>query len=97
LSDDNSEQLELLREIRDLLRPVADHYQKDYDLRQQVRAIVNSSPPRRKAWDLLDGVLVQRDIYEQAGMDQGNLSKYLKALRQLGAISGDPPTRTMEV
>jgi hypothetical protein len=97
VSDEDSEQLQLLREIRDLLRPVADHFQKDYDLRQKVRAIVNSSPPRRKAWDLIDGVLVQRDLHEQAGMDQGNLSKYLKALRHLGAISGDPPTRTIEV
>jgi hypothetical protein len=97
LSDEVESELQVLRDIRDLLRPIADYYQAGYDLRQTVRALVNGSPARRKVWDLIDGVLVQKELERQSGMDQGNLSKYLKALRAAGAIAGDPPKRAVEV
>lgn len=97
LTDDESEEVLLLREIRDLLRPVADHYQATYDMRQTVRALVNSSAGRRKAWELAEGNLSQGDIHKESGMDQGNLSRFFKQLREIGAITGDPPKRALEV
>ena len=97
MSDEGETELQVLRDIRDLLRPIADHYQAGYDLRQKVRALVSGSLARRKVWDLMDGALVQKELEKQSGMDQGNLSKYLKALRAVGAITGDPPKRAVEV
>ena len=106
MANGESEEIQLLREIRDLLRPVADAYQDQYEERQaerrralevEVRAAVDASPKRRKAWDLADGTRAQRDIHKQSGMDEGGLSKYFKKLRELGALDGDPPKRTMEV
>lgn len=97
MSDETESELQVLREIRGLLRPIADHFQAEYDHRQTVKALVNGSPARRNVWDLIDGVLVQKELEKQSGMDQGNLSKYLKVLRAAGAITGDPPQRNVEV
>jgi len=101
-----SEEVRLLREIRDLLRPVADAYQDQYAERQAlrrreleatVRETVDASVKRRTAWNLADGSRSQREIHKQSGMDEGGLSKFFKRLRELDAIEGDPPKRTMEV
>ena len=96
-TEPDSEETRLLREIRDLLRPISDQFRPAYDRRQSIRALIGSSPARRKAWDLMDGRLVQREIAKASGMDEGNLSKYFKALRDAGAIRGDPPERAEEV
>lgn len=106
MGNDDSEQVLLLREIRDLLRPVADAYQDQFDERQAVRRraleatvkeAVDATTKRRKAWTLADGTRTQREIHQQSGMDEGGLSKFFKKLRELGALEGDPPKRTMEV
>lgn len=97
LGDNDSDEVQLLREIRDLLRPIADHYSTSYKRREKIRALIAASPARRKAWDLLDGVLVQREIAKRTGMDEGNLSKYFKSLREISAITGEPPQRAEEV
>ena len=97
MGEHDSDEVRLLREIRDLLRPIADHYQADFERREAIRGLIGASPTRRKAWELLDGIRVQRDIAKGSGMDEGNLSKYFKALRDVGAIDGDPPQRAEEV
>lgn len=99
-------QVVLLREIRDLLRPIAHHYQADYDawLAEQrakeiaeVKAAVDASVSRRKAWLLADGSRTQREISKQSGLDEGSTSKFFKQLRGLAAVEGDMPKRTIEV
>lgn len=100
------EQVLILREIRDLLRPIAHHHQAEYDAwlagqRKQwvaeVKAAVDASTARRKAWALADGSRTQRDISKQSGLDEGSTSKFFKQLRGLGAVEGDVPNRTVEV
>jgi DNA-binding MarR family transcriptional regulator len=97
---------DLLVEIRDLLRPMADAYQDEYVRRQAereqqrlaaIRALL-SSDKRRKAWRLADGTRNQTAIAKESGMTKGNVSTFLKSLRELGAIADDPnPKRTVEV
>jgi hypothetical protein len=97
MDNNDSERAGLLREIRDLLRPIADHFRPEYERRQAIRTLIGASEPRRRAWALMDGTKTQREIANASGMDEGNLSKYVKALRQAGAVAGDPPKRTEEV
>lgn len=98
---------DLLVEIRDLLRPVADAHQDEYERReaerhaQRIEAIkaVISTPKRKKAWRLLGPALNQTALAKAAGMDQAGASRFLKSLRELGAISddGQNPTRLIEI
>lgn len=98
---------ELLVEIRDLLRPIADAYQDEFDRREAereasriatIRSLVTSSEKRAKAWKLADGGRTQRVIAREAGMDEGGASKFFKSLRELKAVSDSPnPTRLLEV
>ena len=96
---------DLLRQIRNLLIPVADHFQEEYQARQQARGKVTrskaidvlSTAPRRKAWELADGTRTQREIAKQSGLDEGTTSKMFKTLRELGVIDGTNPARTMEI
>jgi hypothetical protein len=99
------EQTDLLREIRNLLIPIADHYQVEYEDRQAARfkerqskvKDLLSTAARKKAWQLADGSRTQREISKQAGLDEGATSKFFKQVRDLGAIAGANPTRTMDV
>jgi hypothetical protein len=97
LNETDADTAGLLREIRDLLRPIADDFRPAYERRQAIRALIGISEPRRKAWALMDGTNSQRVIAKASGMDEGNLSKYVKALRQAGAVAGDLPKRVEEV
>lgn len=96
----------LLREIRDLLVPIAEHYRPEYEAakateRKRLQATVAdmvASPKRRAAWKLADGSRTQRQISQQSTLDEGSTSKLFKALRELGAIVDKPnPSRTVEI
>lgn len=106
MSSSDAELLDTLREVRDLLRPIARHFQAEYDdwlereraeREEAAQAVVNGSQARRRAWLLADGTRTQREISKEARLDEGSTSKFFKALRDLGAIEGDRPTRVMEV
>jgi hypothetical protein len=97
---------DLLREIRDLLKPVEAHYRPEYDAaraaeRRKLLATVAemvSSPKRKAAWKLADGSRTQRQISQQSTLDEGSTSKLFKSLRELGAVVDKPnPTRTVEI
>jgi hypothetical protein len=97
---------DLLRDIRNLLIPIAEHYRPEYEAakaagRKKLVATVAdmvSSPKRKAAWDLADGSRTQRQISQQSTLDEGSTSKLFKALRELGAIVDKPnPTRTVEI
>lgn len=101
----SDEHTELLRQIRDLLIPIHDHYLDEYNDRQAARIEAKrtkvrellSTPTRRRAWRLADGTRTQREISKQAALDEGATSKFFKQLRDLGAIDGQNPMRSMEV
>ncbi len=96
----------LLREIRELLVPIAAHYRPLYEqakanerakLRETVKGMLGSAK-RRRAWDLADGTRTQRQISRQAPLDEGSTSKMFKTLREIGAIVDAPnPTKQVEI
>lgn len=97
---------DLLAEIRNLLLPVADAHQDEYERRlaerevQRIDAIraLLSTDKRKKAWTLADGSLSLTDIAKRSGMAKGAASPFFKSLRELGAISDSPnPKRMVEV
>ena len=97
---------DLLREIRDLLVPIAAHYRPEFEatkaerlakLKETVADMV-ASPKRRAAWTLIDGNRTQRQISQQLTLDEGSTSKLFKPLREIGAVADKPnPTKKMEI
>lgn len=105
MPDPTAEMVVLLTEIRDLLLPVADAHRDEYEKREaereekrlaDIRGQV-STEKRRKAWSLADGSRTISAIAKEAGMDQGGASRFFKALRELNAVEGERPKRTLEV
>ncbi len=97
---------DLLAEIRDLLKPVADAYRDEYEKRLAQREAARMAAlkdllrnaKRAKAWQLADGSRNQGQIARQAGLDKSALSKFFKTLRELNAVSDAPrPKRIVEV
>ena len=97
---------DLLLEIRNLLIPVSGastdaHEAREARLtaerREGVKAAL-STDKRRAAWALADGTRTQRQIAQQAGLDEGGASKFFKTLRDLRALTDDAnPKRAVEV
>lgn len=85
------EQTELLREIRDLLLITAEPAiaKRDEKLRASVREIVGRSKPKEKAIMLMNGSRAQKQIATEVGIDQGALSRCIKALREAGLLTKD--------
>lgn len=97
---------DLLREIRDLLVPIAEHYRPEFEAKKRERrarlkqtvADLVASPKRRAAWNLIDGTRSQRQISQQSTLDEGSTSKLFKVLEELGAIVKDPnPKKLVEI
>jgi|SRR4051812_16799151 hypothetical protein len=86
-----NEQTELLREMRDLLLVIAEPAlaKRDEKFRQALLDFVGKSKPKAKAVYLMDGTRTQSEIKNQSGMDHGNLSRFLKALRAEKLIGKD--------
>lgn len=78
-----SEDTEFLREIRDLLRLIAEPAlaKRDERLRSSLRQIIGKSKQKAEAVVLMDGTRSQADIRKECGIDDGNLSRLVKALR----------------
>jgi hypothetical protein len=85
------EQTQLLREMRDLLRVIAEPQlaARDKRLRSALLEVVGDSARRAKAVSLMDGSRSQAELYKESGMDQGGLSRLVKALRAKELIKGD--------
>ena len=84
-------QTELLREIRDLLRLIAEPAiaKRDERLRAGLLEIVGKSQLRAKAVLLMDGSKTQAAICKVAGIDAGQLSRLAKSLRAKSLIEAD--------
>jgi uncharacterized membrane protein len=85
------EQTKLLSEIRDFLQVIAEPAlaKRDERLRQALKEIVGKSPQRAKAIQLMDGSKTQAAIRDEIGWDKGNVSRFVKALREVGLVKGD--------
>ena len=86
-----NEQIDLLREMRDLLRVMAEPAiaKRDEKLRARLRDAVGKSRLAAKAVLLMDGARSQSVLCKEAGIDQGNLSKLVKSLRAQGLLAND--------
>lgn len=86
-----NEQTQLLREMRDLLLVIAEPglAKRDEKPRQALREIVGRSKPKAKAVLLMDGSRTQTAIGNELAFDSGNLSRFIKALREAGLIGKD--------
>lgn len=83
--------LSAVREIRDLVRLLAEPAiaERDRELRDELRRIVKKSVAKRKAVLLMDGTRTQRAIHREAGINEGDLSAFVKQLNSANLLSGD--------
>jgi hypothetical protein len=86
-----SEEVELLREMRDLLRLIAEPAlaKRDETRRSALRQVVGRSKTKAKAVLLMDGTRSRPAIRQQSGIDQGDLSRLEKALRSNELLAND--------
>ena len=85
------EQTQLLREMRDLLRVIAEPAlaERDKKRRADLVEIVGTSKGRATAVLLMDGSKSQAAISKESGMDKGGLSRLVKALKGKQLIKTD--------
>jgi hypothetical protein len=83
--------LSAVREIRDLLRLMAEPAiaERDRTLRNELRRIVGKSVPKAKAAQLMDGNRTQTAIHQETGIHRGDLSTLVKQLDQRKLLSDD--------
>lgn len=89
---DSARMLEVLTEMRDLLRLMAEPAiaERDKKLRQSLRAIVGSRTGQSaKAVVLMDGSKTQTQIINQCGIHAGTLSTLVKKLKSGGLLVGE--------
>jgi hypothetical protein len=91
---DHSEQLlQVMSEVRDLLRLIAEPAiaQRDKKLRISLRSIAGTATGKKaKAVLLMDGTKNRAKIIEESGIDSSDLSALVKKLAAESLISGDP-------
>lgn len=86
------EQTQLLREIRDLLLVVAEPAlaKRDQARRASLRETVGHGKTKNaRAVLLMDGKRTQAVLCKESGVDQGNLSRLVKRLREKGLVKAD--------
>lgn len=91
-----SEDTELLTEIRDLLRLMAEPAlaKRDERLRATLQQLVGKSVLKATAVALMDGTRTRGEIRKDSGINDGDLSRLLKSLREEKLISaGDDRPR----
>jgi len=86
-----SDDTEILQEIRDLLRLIAEPalVKRDERFRASLRELVGKSRQKAEVVMLMDGSRSQADIRKAAGIDRGNLSRLVAALREAELIGHD--------
>ena len=94
MESDNSERmLQVLSEMRDLLRLMAEPAiaQRDKKLRQDLRGIAGTATGKKaKAILLMDGTRNQAGISNECGIDRSDLSGLVKKLKSAELLKGDP-------
>lgn len=89
--DEPSELLSAVREIRDLVRLLAEPAiaERDRKPRSDLKRIVGNSLQGAKAVLLMDGSRSQRTIHRETGMNEGNLSMLVKRLATANLLLGN--------
>jgi hypothetical protein len=91
MADRSDELLAAVRELRDLVRLLAEPAiaERDKKLRAELRRLVGKSPKKSRAVFLLDGKRKQADIQRESGINQGDLSILVKQLKAANLITAD--------
>jgi hypothetical protein len=91
MADINTELLDAIYEIRDLIRLMAEPAiaERDKKLRAELRRLVGNSSPKAKAVLLMDGTRTQAIIQKDTGYNQGHLSTLVKQLNASKLLIGD--------
>jgi len=92
MSDSSAQMLQVLSEMRDLLRLLAEPAiaQRDKKLREMLRDIAGSATGKKaKAILLMNGTRNQAGISTECGIDRGDLSALVKKLRVAELLKGD--------
>jgi hypothetical protein len=91
MDEASAELLSAIREIRDLIRLLAEPAiaERDKKLRNELRRIVASSNSKAKAVLLMDGSRTQAIIQKETEINQGHLSTLVKQLDGAKLLSGD--------
>jgi hypothetical protein len=102
MSDNSAQMLQVLAEMRDLLRLIAEPAiaQRDKKLREALRGIAGSATGKKaKAVLLMDGTRTQIGISNACGINKGDLSVLVKKLKTADLLVGDPkqPQLTISV
>lgn len=86
-----ADNIEILREIRDLLRLMAEPAlaKRDEKFRTSLHQIIGKSKQKAEAVVLMDGTRSQAGIRSGCGIDDGNLSRLVKTLREAELIGPD--------
>jgi DNA-binding MarR family transcriptional regulator len=93
MSDPSAQMLQVLTEMRDLLRLIAEPAiaERDKRLRGALRSISGSATGKKaKAALLMDGTRTQTQIAKECGINQGDLSVLVKSLKASGLLTSDP-------
>jgi hypothetical protein len=93
MSDQSAQMLNVLTEMRDLLRLIAEPAiaQRDKKLRESLRGIAGSATGKKaKAILLMDGTKAQATIVKECGINKGDLSALVKKLKVSELLTGDP-------
>jgi len=87
----DSESVELLRKIYNLLELLAEDKiaQRDAKQRALLRQLAGTSVPKRKSILLMDGTRTQAEIRRETSVNQGHLSTLVGALHKSGLLVGD--------
>lgn len=91
MTDESPELLSAVKEIRDLLRVMAEPAMAEHDkkARAELQRIVGTSSKKAKAVYLMDGMKSQAAIQKETGINQGDLSVLVKLLREGSLLSAD--------
>lgn len=93
MSQESPEVLGVLKEMRDLLRLIAEPAiaQRDNKLREALRGIAGiASGKKVQAILLMDGSRTQATISKECGVHKGVLSGLVKDLKAADLLAGDP-------
>ena len=96
---------ELLREIRDLLEPIAAHYRPEFEERVRMEhaeksrllAQIVRGDQSRRACLMMDGNNEQATIRAAVGIGSGNLSNLISRLDDAGMLAGDSDRRNPQL
>lgn len=92
MTDPSAQMLDVLSEMRDLLRVMAEPAiaQRDKKLRTALRGVAGSATGKKaKAILLMDGTRNQAGIANECGIDRGDLSVLVKKLKAAELLKGE--------